>query len=57
MKKGKKTITITVGMMCLILTMIIFIQIKTVNHTNVGELEIMRESELKAEITALNKNK
>mgnify|MGYP002423384588 CR=1 FL=1 len=53
MKKGKKTITITVGMMCLILTMIIFIQIKTVNHTNVGELEIMRESELKAEITAL----
>lgn len=53
MKKGKRTITITIGMMCLILTMVIFIQINTINKTNIGELEIMRESELKAEITSL----
>lgn len=52
-RKGKMTITITVGIMCFILTMVIFIQIKTVNQTNVSELEIMRESELKSEIAAL----
>lgn len=53
MKKGKLTITITIGIMCLILTMIIFIQINTVKQTNISELKIMRESELKAEIAAL----
>ena len=53
MKKGKVTITITIGIMCFILTMIIFIQINTIKQINVSELEIMRESELKAEITAL----
>ena len=46
-------ITITIGIVCLILTMVIFIQIKTINQTNISELEIMRESELKAEITSL----
>ena len=53
MKKGKMIITITIGIVCLILTMVIFIQIKTINQTNISELEIMRESELKAEITSL----
>lgn len=52
-KKGKVTITITIGIMCFILTMIIFIQINTIRQTNVNELEIMREDELKAEITTL----
>ena len=52
-KKGKVTITITSGIMCFILTMIIFIQINTIRQTNVNELEIMREDELKAEITTL----
>lgn len=53
MKKGKVTITITIGIMCFILTMVIFIQINTVKQTNINELELMRESELKSEITAL----
>lgn len=53
MKKGKITITITIGIMCFILTMVIFIQINTIKQTNISELEIMRESELKSEITAL----
>ena len=52
-KKGKVTITITIGIMCFILTMVIFIQINTIRQTNVNELEIMREDELKAEITTL----
>lgn len=53
MKKGKVTMTITIGIMCFILTMIIFIQIKTIKQTNISELEIMREDELKAEIATL----
>ena len=52
-KKGKVTITITIGIMCFILTIIIFIRINTIRQTNVNELEIMREDELKAEITTL----
>lgn len=53
MKKGKLTITITIGIMCLILTMLIFMQVKTISQTDISELEIMRESELKTEITSL----
>jgi len=53
MKKGKFTITITIGVMCFILTMLIFVQVRTVSQTNISELEIMRESELKTEITSL----
>ena len=53
MKKGKFTITIIIGIMCLILTMLIFMQVKTISQTDISELEIMRESELKTEITTL----
>ena len=53
MKKGKLIMTIIIGLMCLILTMLIFMQVKTISQTNISELEIMRESELKTEITAL----
>lgn len=53
MKKGKIIITITIGLMCLILTMLIFIQVKTISQTDISELETMRESELKTEITSL----
>lgn len=52
MKRGKFTITITIGIMCFILTAVIFIQVKTINQTNITELELMRESELKAEISS-----
>ena len=53
MKKGKFTITVTIGIMCFILTMLIFMQVKTISQTDISELEIMRESELKTEITSL----
>lgn len=53
MKKGKITMTIIIGVMCFILTMLIFMQVKTISQTDISELEIMRESELKTEITAL----
>lgn len=55
MKKGKFTVTITIGIMCFILTALIFMQVKTVSQTNISELEIMRESELKTEITSIKK--
>ena len=42
--------------MAFILTMLIFIQVKTISQTDISELEIMKESELKTELTAL-KNK
>jgi len=53
MKKGKLIITVIIGIMCLILTMLIFMQVKTISQADVSELEIMRESELKTEITSL----
>lgn len=53
MKKGKIIMTITMGIMCLILTALIFMQVKTISQTDISELEIMRESELKTEITSL----
>lgn len=51
MKKGKITITITIGLMFLILTMVIFIQFKTINQTDITSLENMREDELRTEIS------
>ena len=53
MKNGKLIVTVTIGLMCLILTALIFVQVKTISQTDISELEIMRESELKTEITTL----
>lgn len=51
MKKGEITITITIGLMCLILTTVIFVQFKTINQTDITSLENMREDELRTEIS------
>ena len=50
-KKGKPTIVIVIGLVCLIFTAVIFIQFKTINQTDITSLENMREDELRAEIT------
>lgn len=55
MEKGKITITITIGLMVIILTAVIFIQFKTINQTDVTALENMREDELKSEISNFKK--
>lgn len=55
MKKGELTITITIGLVVLILTAVIFLQFKTINQTDVTALENMREDELKAEISSVKK--
>lgn len=51
MKKGKLTMTITIGLMCLILSTVIFVQFKTINQTDITSLENMREDELRTEIS------
>ena len=52
-KKEKGIITIIIGIMCFLLTMIIFIQFKTIRYTDIDTLENMQESELRAEITGI----
>ena len=52
MKKGKLTITITIGFVVLIFTAVIFVQFKTINQTDITALENMREDELKSEISS-----
>lgn len=51
MKNGKLTMTITIGLMCLILSTVIFVQFKTINQTDITSLENMREDELRTEIS------
>ena len=53
MKKGKYTMTISIGCTALILTMIIFTQFKTVEETDITAIETMRETELRAELADL----
>ncbi len=50
MKKGKITVTITIGIACLALATIMFMQFKIVNQADINELEIMREEELRTEL-------
>jgi uncharacterized protein YlxW (UPF0749 family) len=53
LKKGKITMEITIGLMCVILTSVIFVQFKTIGQTDINSLENMREDELRAEISSL----
>jgi uncharacterized protein YlxW (UPF0749 family) len=53
MKKGKSPVIITIGIVCMILTAVIFIQFKTINQTDITSLEAMREEDLRAEITSV----
>ena len=49
-KKGKITLTIVIGIACIALTTIMFMQFKMVNQTDIDGLEVMREEELRAEL-------
>lgn len=51
MKKGKLTMTITIGIICFILCYVMFIQFKTVEETNITQIELMRETELREMIS------
>ena len=49
-KKGKITLTIVIGIACIALTTVMFMQFKMVNQTDIDELEVMREEELRTEL-------
>ena len=51
MQRGKWIITVTIGLMSLILTCVMFMQFKVVNKTDIAEIESMREDELQTSLT------
>jgi len=52
-KKEPLIIAIIIGLMFFVLTLIIFMQFKTISYTDINALETMQESELRAELTAI----
>lgn len=50
--KGKTTMTLIIGLICLILTAVMFMQFKTISKIDVTALENMKEPELKSEIAS-----
>lgn len=50
MKKGKRTVIITIAIACFALTTIMFMQFKIVNQTDITSIETMREEELRTEL-------
>ena len=50
MKKGKATMAITICLVCFTLTVIMTMQFKIVNETDITAIENMRETELKTEL-------
>lgn len=56
LKKGKITVTITIGMISFILAFVIFMQFKFVQNTDITSIKNMREDELREEL-ALWKSK
>ena len=51
MKKNKIIMTIIVGLMCLVLFTVMFMQFKTIEETDITAIENMRESELRTAIS------
>lgn len=51
MIKGKITMTITIGLACFILVLILFMQFKVVNQTDITSIDTMREEDLRTELT------
>ena len=49
-KKGKITVTITIGIAVLALSTVMFMQFKLVNETDITSIEKMREEELRTEL-------
>lgn len=53
-KKNQLIISIIIGLMFFVLTLIIFMQFKTISYTDINALETMQESELRTELAAIN---
>lgn len=50
MKKGKIVMTITIGLVCFILALVMSMQFKVVKETDITSIETMRETELREEL-------
>lgn len=53
LKKEQTIIALIIGLMFFVLTIVIFIQFKTISHTDIDALETMQESELRKEIASI----
>jgi uncharacterized protein YlxW (UPF0749 family) len=49
-KKGKISLTISIGLTAFILTMVMVTQFKTIEETDITGIEVMREAELRTEL-------
>ena len=49
-KKGKTTLTITIGFACFVLVAVMSMQFKIVKQTDITSIETMREEELRSEL-------
>lgn len=49
-KKGKVTMIITIGIVCFILALVMSMQFKVINETDITSIENMREAELRTEL-------
>lgn len=52
MKKGKITMTITIGIACFALALVMFMQFKIVTQTDITSIQTMREEELRGELAS-----
>ncbi len=52
MKKGKGIMTITMGLICFVLAYVMFMQFRTIEETNITQIENMRESELSEKLAS-----
>lgn len=50
-KKGKTTLAVAISIACFALTLVMFMQFKIVNQTDITAIENMRETELRTELT------
>lgn len=51
-EKGKIVVTITIGIMCFILTYVMLIQFRTIEQTDITSIETMREDELRTQMAS-----
>ena len=49
-KQGKGVMTITIGIICYVLMVVMFMQFKVINETDITSIETMRKSELTTEL-------
>ena len=52
MKKGKRVMTITIGLVCFVLTYVMFMQFKIVEQTNIEQIENMQETDLREKLAS-----